>query len=290
MAETGIVFACIAPHGTMVVPPLSDDAGGAMQTRNALLEVGRRCAAAKPDVIVVATPHGMRVDNTICLAAGARGIGTLNYGGRSIDFNVPIDIDFTDLLAEKASARDVPIALASYAGNRRDQSANPLEWGTMTPLWFLGFDYDMADSADPMAREPKDQGPSIAVAAPSRLLPRQKMVDFGKAVADAAVASGKRVAFLASCDWGHTHQESGPYGYDPAAKEADGMVVQALKDNDPGRLIDLDDGLVQRAAMDGLWQTLMLAGVMQVTPLKGDFLSYEVPSYFGMMVAAFEPA
>ncbi len=34
---------------------------------------------------------------------------------------------------------------------------------------------------------------------------------------------------------------------------------------------------------------LMLAGVLQHTPLHGELLSYEAPTYYGMLVAAFVP-
>jgi aromatic ring-opening dioxygenase LigB subunit len=68
------------------------------------------------------------------------------------------------------------------------------------------------------------------------------------------------------------------------------MVVDALKDNDPGRLIDIPEDKVSNAAVDGLWQTLMLAGAIEVVPMKGEVLSYEAPSYYGMIVASFEPS
>ncbi|HWV34477.1 MAG TPA: aromatic ring-opening dioxygenase subunit LigB, partial [Thermomicrobiales bacterium] len=88
---------------------------------------------------------------------------------------------------------------------------------------------------------------------------------------------------------GHAHTESGPYGYHPAAAEVDGKVVDAIKQNDLLSLIELPEEDVQNAAIDGLWQTLMLAGINQVTPLRGDLLSYEAPDYFGMIVATYAP-
>ena len=66
-------------------------------------------------------------------------------------------------------------------------------------------------------------------------------------------------------------------------------MVQALEASDPGRLIDLDEQQVQDAAIDGLWQTLMLAGAMQQVPMRAEVLCYEAPSYYGMIVAAFTP-
>jgi aromatic ring-opening dioxygenase LigB subunit len=33
----------------------------------------------------------------------------------------------------------------------------------------------------------------------------------------------------------------------------------------------------------------MLAGALKHTPMQGEVLSYEAPTYYGMIVAAFEP-
>ena len=145
-----MVFAAIAPHGFPIIPELSDDAEGGLATREAMHELGRRCAAARPDVIVVAGPHGVRVDGAICLADVARGAGTLRWHGRQVEMNVPVDGRLTDAVAEAAGARGVPIAMAGFAGNRRFQAAMPLDWGVITPLWFLGQKHarKIADAAD----------------------------------------------------------------------------------------------------------------------------------------------
>jgi hypothetical protein len=56
----GLVFACVAPHGFPIIPSLSDDAEGALATRAAMEELGRRCSAARPEVIVIATRRAGR--------------------------------------------------------------------------------------------------------------------------------------------------------------------------------------------------------------------------------------
>lgn len=284
-----LVFGAIAPHGFPIIDDLSEDAEGALVTRAAMHELGRRCATAKPDVLVIAGPHGVRVDGAICLAHVARGAGTLRWQDRAIEMNIPVDGEMTDAIAAAARARGVPIALAGYAGNRRDQSVIPLDWGVITPLWFLGHDRQLEGAGDVLSDPPdRDIGPPAVIVTPSRALPRSAMVAFGRAVADAA-AGERRVAFIASCDWAHTHREDGPYGFHPAAARVDALVVNAIRDNEPGRLIDLSEEDVRDAAIDGLWQTLMLAGVKERVPLAVDLLSYEAPTYYGMLVAVYTP-
>lgn len=286
----GIVFACIAPHGFPIIPELSDDAEGARGTRAAMEELGRRCAAAAPDVIVVAGPHGVRVEGAICLADVARGAGTLFWRGRQVEMNIPVDGPLTDAIAEALGRRGVPVARAGYAGNRRDQSVLPLDWGVITPLWFLGHGRNLVGAGHVLADPPaEDVGPPVAILTPSRALPRPAMVETGRAIADAAEATSRRVAFVASCDWAHTHKPDGPYGFHEAAARVDATVVDAIEADRLLSLIDLPDDDVAAAAIDGLWQTLMLAGLLAEVPMRGELLSYEAPSYYGMIVAAYTP-
>jgi len=285
-----LVFGAIAPHGFPIIPELSDDAGGALVTRAAMEEMGRRFQAARPEVIFIAGPHGVRVDGAICLADVSRAAGRLNWEARVVEMNIPVDGALTDGITEAARARGVPIALAAYAGNRRSQSTLPLDWGLITPLWFLGHGRNAVGKGDVLADPPdSDSGPPVVIAAPSRSLPRASIVDFGRAVAEAALNDGRRVAMIASCDWAHTHHADGPYGFHPAAATVDDFVVTAVRDGELGRLVDLDERQAEEAAIDGLWQALMLAGALQRTPMRHDLLSYEAPTYYGMLVATYGP-
>ena len=286
-----LIGAVIAPHGYPIIPLLSDDAEGGLRTREAMVELGAFVEALSPDVIVLAGPHGIRVDGAICIANVARAAGTLEWHGRTMEMNVPCARDVALELADFCSRTEIPIALASYAGNRPDQSVAPMDWGAMTPLWFLGHGRHLPGMGNVLApAPPEDTGPPVVLVTPSRLLPRQTMVAFGQKVAETAEASDRRVLFVASCDWGHTHSADGPYGFHEAAALVDAKVTAAVESNDMGSLIDLTPEEVEDAAIDGLWQTLMLAGVQRRVPLGSRLLSYEAPSYYGMIVAAFERA
>lgn len=286
-----LVFAAVAPHGFPIIPSLSDDAEGALATRAAMEELGRRSAAAGVEVLVVAGPHGIRVDGAVCLADTARAAGTLAWAGRRVELNVPLDGRLTAAIAEAARTAGVPVALAGFAGNRRDQSVVPLDWGTLTPLWFLGHGRDMPGHGDVLAEPPAaDIGPPAVIVTPSRSLPRETLVAFGRAAAEAADADGRRIGFVASCDWGHTHRADGPYGYHPKAAEVDARVVEAIAAGEPLRLLDLPAEDAAAAAIDGLWQTLVLGGVLERVPMRSKVLCYEAPTYYGMLTAAFQSA
>jgi aromatic ring-opening dioxygenase LigB subunit len=284
------VFAAIAPHGFPLIPDLSDDADGALVTRAAMEELGRRAAAAEIESIVIAGPHGVRVDGAICLADTARAAGTLAWHGRHVELNVPVDGPLTGAIVAVARDRGIPIALAGYGGHRRDQSVLPLDWGILTPLWFLGHGRNMRGHGDVLADPPAaDIGPPAVIVTPSRSLPRSTLVDFGRAVAESAANDPRRVGFVASCDWGHAHRADGPYGFHDESARVDAEVVAAVQANDLMRLIALDEERARHAAIDGLWQALMLGGAVDVTPMNVELFSYEAPTYYGMLVAVWTP-
>jgi len=69
----------------------------------------------------------------------------------------------------------------------------------------------------------------------------------------------------------------------------DDRVVEVVRADRLGELVKLDIELVRTAAADSWWQMLMLSGAIESGSWKGEFLSYEHPTYFGMLCAAYAP-
>ncbi|MEZ4505140.1 MAG: hypothetical protein R2848_04545 [Thermomicrobiales bacterium] len=87
---------------------------------------------------------------------------------------------------------------------------------------------------------------------------------------------------------GRTHTPDGPYGYHPSAETVDQLVTaDAVRRNAIAEIGRISDVLAATAAIDGLWQTLILEGVLERVPLEAELLSYEAPTYYGMLVASF---
>jgi aromatic ring-opening dioxygenase LigB subunit len=285
-----VVGAAILPHGWDLIPELSEDAGGALKTRAAMELVGEAFREAGVEAIVLAGPHGVRVDGTICIANVARAAGSITRGNRKVDLNVLCDRPLISSIAAAAIGCKVPVAMAGYAGNRADQSVSPLDWGAMVPLWFLGNGaaHEQGGGSVLAPAPTSESVPPVVLITPSRLLPRLQMVEFGRAVGDACAADARRIGFVASCDWSHVHHADGPYGFDPIANEMDQTIVKSIERDDLPGLIELPQEDVERAAIDGLWQALMLSGMRERSSLSsGKVLSYEAPTYFGMIVATF---
>jgi aromatic ring-opening dioxygenase LigB subunit len=274
----GLVFACIAPHGSLVIEELAVDAEQMVVTRRAMEELGRRAAEAQPDTVVVITPHGVRVAGAVCVMTTDRGLGILEEEGHEarVKIDMRVDTELGHRIADLASKEyGVPTVTAIYGASGGDGCFTPLDWGAVVPLWFLGARWETQ--------------PAIVSITPSRAVSLKQLCDFGTALARASEEMGRRVALVASADWGHGHNADGPYGYDPASAEYDQMIVETIRANKLDSLLDADLDFADRAKVDGLWQSVMLAGALRHTPMRGELLSYEAPTYFGMLVAAYAP-
>ena len=129
--------------------------------------------------------------------------------------------------------------------------------------------------------------PTVVVS-PARDRPIEEHVRAGQALVRAAAGSVKRVALIASADHGHAHDPDGPYGFDPAAAAYDETIVRLVQEDRLGGLLELEPAFVEAAKADSWWQLAMLHGALG-EGWRGDFLSYEASTYFGMLCAAYVP-
>jgi aromatic ring-opening dioxygenase LigB subunit len=130
----------------------------------------------------------------------------------------------------------------------------------------------------------------LVVVTPSREIPLRANFEFGRAIARVAEKTRKRVAFVASSDQAHAHKKDGPYGFSEKASVYDGLVVDAVSGGRLNSIMRFPRSLIDAAKPDSLWQMTMLAGALQEVPMKGQLLSYQVPTYFGMLCAGYKRA
>src|SRR6266851_924070 len=276
MGRTGLVFAAIAPHGGIAIAEACspDEREVAIKTREGMEELGRRFALAQPDVVVVATPHNVHISNALGVIVAARLKGRLNGVTPPVELEVPSERELAWRVLESFASAGLSSAAVSFGSNDPSTAVAPMDWGVLIPLWFMGG---------------RGEAPApVVVVTPARELSAADHVTAGAAIAAAAAASGRRVAFIASADHGHAHQEDGPYGYHPAAAEYDALVCEIVRTNRLELLVDISRETVELAKADSWWQMLMLHGATQ--GWRGDLVSYEAPTYFGMLTAAYLPS
>lgn len=263
------VFACITPHGGEIIPELQGAKPDRMEkTRKSMESLGALMDEARPDSLVVLTPHGTRINGQFSVAVSERLEGEVVENEAFFRMERKTDLMLASSILAEAEAGGLPAAGINYGTSAGPLSCLPLDWGSIVPLRF-------------MPEVP------VVVITPSREITYEQHIAFGKAIRKAAGESGRKVGLIASCDWSHTHDSEGPYGYHPAAEELDRRTAELIES---GRLEDFalfDPELVENAKPDGIWQTLILAGAIPQEERDSRLLSFEAPTYFGLICAAY---
>ena len=230
---------------------------------------------SNPQTIVIASPHNLRLQSHIAIVTAENSTGELKGSGtRKAGLKLKCDREFARELLYESTRRGLPVVGANYGTAEGQASDMAMDWGTLVPMWFV-------------ATEQKVKA-KIVIVAPSREIPLAQNITFGNILARLAEREkNRRVVFIASADQAHAHQKSGPYGFHRAASKYDQFVSRAIRENRLGAISHLTKRFVENAKPDSLWQMAMLVGVTQVIKLRASLLSYQVPTYYGMISASF---
>jgi aromatic ring-opening dioxygenase LigB subunit len=275
-----LVYACIAPHGSEAIEQLASKNAAIRfrKTRDGLRRLASDVGRARPDTIVIATPHNLRLCGKIGVVLSENSTGTLQASPRNkktVSLKTKCDAKFAKDLLERSVRRRLSVVGAHYGTTEGITSDMPMDWGTLVPLWFM----------IPQCRK----RPSIVIVTPSREIPLSRNFEFGRMIAEQTEAArGKRIVFVASADQAHSHKRTGPYGFSREARIYDRMVLDALMRNRMGAVMTFKQDLVKAAKPDSLWQMAVLAGIADRIKLRAEVVSYDVPTYFGMICASFQ--
>jgi aromatic ring-opening dioxygenase LigB subunit len=275
---SGLVFAAIAPHGSIAIDEACEpgEHGLARATQDAFAELGRRFDRARPDTTIVLTPHNVHVGGSFAIVIAGQLQGSLSeWTSQPVELGASVD---RELALESIVAlvdAGLPTVGISFGGNDPASAVAPMDWATLIPLWYMGGR--------------REEPVPVVVVSPARDRPFREHIDAGSVLAGAAAESGKRVALIASADHGHAHDPDGPYGYDPAAKEYDDKIVDLVESDRLDALESWEADFIEQAKADSFWQLLMLDGALRHDGgWRSELLSYEAPTYFGMLCAAYE--
>lgn len=272
----GIVFACIAPHGAEIIPELAGDMLDAFaETRKGMEQLAKLLYEQNPETIIIATPHNLRLEATIGVITSEFTEGTLEANDKQIKLRCECDRQAAKAILQSSKASNLPIVGVNYGTSEGPASCMPMDWGTLIPLWhFVNQNPDK---------------PKVVLVTPSREIPLENLIAFGRLIAETTKTLGRRVAFVASADQGHAHRSDGPYGFNTASAEFDRMVVNAVSENNLKILLDLPQQFIDDAKPDSIWQIAILHGILERVQMHGRLLSYQAPTYYGMLCAAYLP-
>jgi aromatic ring-opening dioxygenase LigB subunit len=226
----------------------------------------------KIDTIIVATPHNLRLRRNIGVVVTEFSEGTLKTENGSVQIRFKCDRGLAEEILQSAEKLKLPVVGANYGTAEGEASCMPMDWGTLIPLWFLGH---------------HKKKTSVVIVTPSREIPLEDLIKFGSVIAEVAEKLSIRVAFVASADQAHAHKKRGPYGFHADAARFDTLVVEAVKEGHLEKLLSLDKQFVENAKPDSIWQIAILSGILKHVPMHGRLVSYQAPTYFGMLCAAY---
>jgi aromatic ring-opening dioxygenase LigB subunit len=273
-----LAIAAITPHGDLAIADACDDAtrGLATATQDAMDTVARRIASSGADGVVVVTPHGVHVSRHMAVVTGSAAVGTLDDAPVPLTISCALDTPLARAIAGEMAIGGIPVVEVSYGGNNPAEAVMPLDWGAGVPLWHV------------LRHAPSL--PAVLVA-PARDLGADQHVAAGAAIASAAAAAGRTIAFIASADQGHGHRADGRYGFRAESAPFDERITDIVRNGRLDELEEITADEVHAALADSWWQMLMLLGALRQNgvPYHSELLAYEAPTYYGMLTALLTP-
>ena len=98
------------PHPPIIIPEVGrGEEKKIKNTYDACDRVGTEIAKAKPDTIIVVTPHGTMFSDAISLSVESHISGSLNqFRAPEVSMNFAIDLELTQRIIDKADEEDIP--------------------------------------------------------------------------------------------------------------------------------------------------------------------------------------
>lgn len=256
-----LVFSAIVPHPPIAIPSVGKDKTKQIEkTCNALSQLERDLYVAKPDVVVFVSPHGEIHPEAFTInVRDSFEANFKKFGDFATKFELKGDMVLMSVNSEKISNK-LPVNVISE---------KELDHGIAIPAYYLMRHLEN----------------TAIIPIYYSLLDSVSHFEFGKSLKELAMSSDKRIAIIASGDLSHCLTDNAPLPYNAAGKEFDDKILELLKAGDSQSIVNLDHGLVEKAAECGLRSILILLGALNNFNYKTEVLSYEAPFGVGYLVA-----
>ena len=260
--QSCLVFSGIAPHPPIMVPEVGRESiAGVVDSIDAMSELTKRLIESGAESVVLISPHApLEVDSFVAYE-GPEVFGDFSrFNAAGTYFTMRVDGELLAAIKEAAASEN-------YEVNSLPEQ--DLDHGTAVPLYFLlrnGW-----------------QGRVVTLG--YSFLSNDDHIRFGSCIRKAVDQVGRNVAFIASGDLSHRLKPHAPAGYNPNAHVFDDQVVEALRSNEPQRIVNIDFDLRRLAGECGYRSMLVAIGASSELPLSCEVLSYEAPFGVGYLVA-----
>lgn len=255
-----IIFGAIAPHSPLLLPTIGKKHQSQLTKTTASYKIlEEELYAAKPDVLVVFSPHGTILKNAFSLFIAPRYRADLSeFGDLVTALEFRPDMQTIQGIRQLRSGK-TGVAIAAV-------TEKFIDYGTAIPLALL-----------------------------TAHLPDIGIIPFGTSSMSAAEhfsmgeklgvflhKSTRRIAIVASADLAQTLTDAAPGGFSLAGKKFDEAIVQYFRKNEPQRVLTLERRS-EAAKSCGLRPIALLLGALAHLQSSLELLSYEAPFGVGYL-------
>ena len=283
-----ILGAIAVPHPPLIVPAVGrGDERRIQATIDAYELATRKLLSLQPDCLVVTSPHAPLFRDGFHVTTDEQIQGDMaRFRARDECISASCDVSLAREIVQRANAAGITAAGSEFYRDDMDH-------GCYVPLHFVREAFRA--SGMQAASGPADLPCPIVRIGLSGLSPQTHRV-FGRVIAEAADALGRRVGFIASGDLSHKLLEEGPYGFAPEGPVFDERIGEIFASGDLDELFSFDEDFCEAAAECGLRSFQIMAGALEAQQEVGgdvfapELLSNEGPFGVGYGVATFLPA
>ncbi len=262
-----IVTAAIVPHTPLLAPTVGKEHREKLaQTVQALAEIEQALYLAKPDTIVMISPHApMYPDSFSGNVAPSFKAGLKEFGDHGTVVQAKANFMMLDHIHRHMRDHGIPFTMSS---------SEELDYGFTVPLLHLT----------------KNLQNWKLVPLSVSMLDGQAHYKFGQELKNVIHAENNRVAIIASADLSHHANALSPEGLLPEGEQFDKfMREKALSLDGPG-LLSADPNMLEKAGQSGYRPIMILAGCLEGMNIKPKELGYEAPFGVGLMTVRYDLA
>ena len=265
-----IVGGYMVPHPPIIMSEVGHGDEKQIQiTIDAYEAAAKELALAKPDTVVVVSPHATSYADYFHISPGKGAQGNMfKFRAGDVHFSVHYDTELVEEICRRADRIDFP------TGTLGEQDKN-LDHGTMIPLYFIRK-YISLDKLKIVR---------IGISG----LSMEEHYKLGQIIKEASDALDTRVAFVASGDLSHKMKKEGPYGFAKEGPEYDERIMDVMGRADFIKLFDFPESFLEAAAECGHRSFVTMAGAFDRTAVKAERLSHEDTFGVGYGVCTFTP-
>ncbi|MFH1662172.1 MAG: AmmeMemoRadiSam system protein B [Candidatus Falkowbacteria bacterium] len=259
-----IIFSAIAPHPPILIPSIGKKNLKQIEsTSKAMKKLEEDLYVAKPDTILIISPHGPIQPDAFTMNLNPEFNGDFEeFGDMATKMHFKGDIGLAYRIRERMETR-APMQLISEPD---------LDHGCLVPLHLL-TEHIKKVKIIPIYFSGLDLNAHF---------------NFGKLLKRELVYNQDRVAVIASGDLSHRLTKDAPAGYSPKGKKFDKKLIDLLLKKEPEEIINMDIHLIHDAGECGLKPISILLGIMNGIDYEPQLISYEGPFGVGYMVMKFK--